>query len=367
MISIIIPTCNRCQLLQRTLESITHSVLAVDAYEVLIIDNVSSDHTAEVFDHVSSKNPTIQWHYHFEPTPGLLSGRHRGSKEARGDILVFCDDDIVADPLWLYSISETFQDPTIQIVGGPSLPDYETPPPDWLESFWRSTKDGGRSCGHLSLIDLGDQQLDIDANSVWGLNFSIRRKALIDLGGFHPDCIPENLQRYQGDGETGLTMKAKERGYRAVYQPNARVRHQISSPRMTSGYFEKRAYYQGVCDSFTAIRSSGRVADAIPEDEFPELTESTGAVKRPTLPSLAKAALSRLKSLGRRSEIPKCESHDEADVIRQRMTISYQAGYAFHQNEVRNDPTLLAWVLKDDYWDYRLPTTSIQESKVIKN
>jgi len=96
-------------------------------------------------------------------------------------------------------------------------------------------------------------------NYIWGLDFAIRRRALFDLGGFHPDCISDALQHFQGDGETGLTMKAFVQGYKAVFTSRAKVYHFISASRMTPEYFERRAYYQGVCDSYSRIRREGRV------------------------------------------------------------------------------------------------------------
>ena len=139
-------------------------------------------------------------------------------------------------------------------MGGRNLPKFEVEPPAWLESFWDATPAGGRSCGWLSLLDLGESEREIDPNYVWGLNFAIRKRALHDLGGFHPDLIPPELQRFQGDGETGLTMKARSHCYRAVYQPKATIYHFIPASRMTPEYFEQRAYYQAVCDSYSNIR-----------------------------------------------------------------------------------------------------------------
>ena len=89
---------------------------------------------------------------------------------------MFVDDDIEADGRWLQSIIDTFADPTVQLVGGKNLPKYEIAPPKWLEGFWGSTPYGGRACGDLSLLDLGDCPIDIDANYVWGLNFAIRKQ-----------------------------------------------------------------------------------------------------------------------------------------------------------------------------------------------
>jgi hypothetical protein len=90
--------------------------------------------------------------------------------------------------------------------------------PTWVESFWSTTPYGGRMCGFLSLLDLGGDAIEIHPNYIWGLNFAIQRRALFDLGGFHPDCIPDALRHFQGNGETGLTMVLAQ-GYKAVFKP----------------------------------------------------------------------------------------------------------------------------------------------------
>jgi glycosyltransferase involved in cell wall biosynthesis len=339
-ISCIIPTLNRSALLRNTINSLIKQNVSQDMYEILIIDNGSKDDTKEISQHIIKETADRQIRYIFEPEPGLLAGRHRGAMEANGELLVFVDDDIEATAGWLQAIFETFKRPQVQLVGGRNLPKFEVEPPAWLESFYVATPDGGRSCTWLSLLEMGESELEIDPNYVWGLNFAIRRRALHDLGGFHPDCIPQELQRFQGDGETGLTMKARSHGYTAVYQPKATIYHTIPASRMTPEYFENRAYYQGVCDSYSNIRreGSGALTDSVNVKSFPlrYARRIAGRVAR------------YLKT---------CVTAETVEIaaIRQQVYRAYQAGYEFHQIAVRSSPELLAWVLRPDYWDYRLP------------
>jgi glycosyltransferase involved in cell wall biosynthesis len=314
-------------------------------YEILIIDSGSTDDTKEISRHIIKETANRNIRYIFEPEPGLLTGRHRGALEANGELLVFVDDDIEATAGWLEAIFETFKSPQVQLVGGRNLPKFEVEPPAWLESFFDATCYGGRSCAWLSLLDLGESELEIDPNYVWGLNFAIRRRALRDLGGFHPDCIPQVLQRFQGDGETGLTMKARSHGYRAVYQPKATIYHNIPASRMTPEYFEQRAYYQGVCDSYSSVRREGSVSsvDSVRAKSFPS----------PYLRRAVGRVVGYLKHL--RDQARVTAETAEVAAIRQRVHRAYHAGYEFHQSAVRSSPELLAWVLRPDYWDYRLP------------
>ncbi len=327
-VSIIIPTLNRACYLKDTIESLVDQVFSNEKYEILILDNNSVDDTSQVAQEAINKFSTSNIKYVLEPVPGLLSGRHRGAKEASGDILVFIDDDIIAQPGWLQAIVSSFQDPSVHLIGGPSLPIYETDPPAWLEAFWIQHK-FGRECGDLSLIDLGPDQKEIDPIFVWGLNMSVRRKTFFDLGGTHPDCIPEHLQRYQGDGETGLSLRIVKAGLKAMYQPKALVRHRIPEDRMTIESFEKRYYYQGICDSFTLIREKMGV----------DWYLGNYSEKDITLCSILdvdedKHSIREIKKLLRRA---------------------YAHGYNFHQNQILKDPGLLDWVLKKDFLDYTLP------------
>ncbi len=100
-------------------------------------------------------------------------------------------------------------------------------------------------CGWLSLIDFGEDEKLIPTGFVWGLNYSIRRTTLWRLGGFHPDNIPDEIQYFQGDGESGLSFKAEQLGMKALYQPGALVYHQIPASRLTYNYFERRAFTKG--------------------------------------------------------------------------------------------------------------------------
>ena len=252
MISIIVPSFNNSRYLYIALESILNQSFDKSKYEVIIVDNGSTDDTKKVVNKLINNNTETSIKYIFDSVPGQLTGRHRGVHEANGEILVFIDSDIIADTNWLSAISETFKDSSVMLVGGKSLPNYEVDPPRWLEWFWN--RNGSINiCGHLSLIDYGNEMKEIDPIYVWGLNFSIRKSSLFELGGFHPDVIPKKYQHFQGDGETGLTIKAKEHGMKAIYQPKALVYHWVPQNRMTYEYFDKRCYYQGICDSYTSL------------------------------------------------------------------------------------------------------------------
>lgn len=326
--SIIIPTVNRSASLKETFASLRSLNVNYDSVEIIIVDNGSSDHTRAVSLSIIESNPHLSIKYFFEPIRGLLSGRHRGLFESSGDILVFIDDDVDVDPGWLNAIIETFEDPEVHLVGGKNLPRYLCEPPRWLDHFWN--REGPRNwLDFISVLDFGDEPVALDPLFIWGLNFAIRRSSLIELGGFHPDYVPHPFEYYQGDSETGLALKAKEKGMKIVYQPRAVVWHRIPQQRLTLDYFEKRMFLYGVSDSYAKIRKDGGL-------KFDwKMTEPIPSLRR---------LIRRL-----RSHI----SSDPHSVVKQRINEAWRLGFAFHQRKVRQEPELLEWVLKENYWDYR--------------
>ena len=66
--------------------------------------------------------------------------------------------------------------------------------------------------------------------------------------------IPKPLQRFQGDGETGVSLAVHANGLESVYHPEAAVQHEVPPSRLDTEYFVQRGFYQGIADSYTFIR-----------------------------------------------------------------------------------------------------------------
>lgn len=335
--SIIIPTCNRAKWLNNTIQSVLLQNYPSSEFEAIIVDNGSKDNTKEIVETVASKNAKHNIKYFFEPVPGSVSARHCGALNAKGDILVFTDDDVEVVSGWLSSIMNAFEDETVQLVGGPSLPKYEVEPPKWIDRYCEY-KDGRIICGSLSLLDKGDERIEIDPVLVWSLNFSIRKNTLFEAKGFHPCVIPKSLQHFQGDGETGLSLAIKDKGYKAIYDPGVKLYHYIPRERLTVAFFEGRYFYQGVADSYTQIRQNKGLRNL----NIPHYT----------------AEYLNLSGLSTYEQYKQ--------IIYQRIHNAHVDGFLFHQEAVKQSDTLLKWVLREDYFDYRLPELKADEHQRIR-
>jgi len=343
--SIIIPTYNSVDQLARALQSIVDGNFSAQLYEIIVVDNGSSDNTKDFVDTFIKLNAAHKIRYIYEDVPGLLSGRHRGAKESFSDILVFVDQDICADENWLSSIVETFNRfPDVHLVGGKCLPKYEKEPPKWLDYFWIHTSDGGRYLEFLSLCDFGDEEKEVNHQGVWGLNYSIRKKTLYECGGFNPDSFPLFYQYLQGDGESGLSIKMAEKGYKAYYNPKALVFHEVPIERMTLSYFDKRFFYQGVCISYLTIRTEAQ------NRHYNLLKRSRKLAK-----NIKIKIEHHLFPDAKNNDLFHKSSEFEKDMLLARFRAMETAGFNFHQEVAKKNPFVMQWILKDNYFDYNLP------------
>jgi len=257
--SIIIPTYNRAEILQRCLQCVCELDSPDEDWEVLVLNNNSTDSTEEIVNSYRERLSNLRYFQAIDP--GLHVGRNLGCDKAKGKVLCYIDDDSFVSKGWLKGVEKAFQDSEVVLVGGPCLPQYEIEPPAWLNNMWNITEEG-RTLGSLSLIDVGDEQRWITPYNVYGCNFSIRKDILAEIGGFHPDGMPKELIRFRGDGETFVSRRLIESGYKAVYSPGAKIHHLVPASRMTINYFHHRSYIQGISGSFAQIRRQHGVENA---------------------------------------------------------------------------------------------------------
>ena len=354
IISIIIPTLNRVRLLRNTLLSVLNLDSSNIKFELLIVDNGSTDGTEQFARSFIHDNNVSNFSYIREPTPGLLSCRHRGYEEANGNILAYLDDDVIVSQYWLQGIQQAFSDASVHLAGGPSLPYYEESPPGWLDYFW-NREPSLHSCPSLSLIWQGEKVKKCEPDLIWGLNFCIRKQTMKQAGGFNPDCIPGHLQHFQGDGESGLARKLKQLGHTGLYHPGIMLHHVIPSERMTHEYFNKRFYYEGIVCSYADIRKE----KGLPKERTSPVSKNNK--KRFTRRFCQKILHPRSSVrwfLSEKGYIKKADINSTLTVeekLKSKFHQSYLYGYNFHREMVNNFPGLLKWILKEDYFDYQLP------------
>jgi len=231
MVTVVVCTFNRSNLLHKALQSIAQSSMPESLrWEVLIVDNNSTDQTREVFNEFCGKYPG-RFRYVFEPRPGLSQARNAGVREARGSILAFTDDDVSVEPEWLHNLTSILIDSSWSGSGGRVLPEHTFSPPPWL------ALDGPRSllgalCCYRDPGDTGGEFKE----PPYGANMAFRREMFDKYGLFRTDLGhgPNNKVGFE-DLEFGHRLMAG--GQRLAYVPSAIVYHYVDESRARKDYF----------------------------------------------------------------------------------------------------------------------------------
>jgi len=337
-ISIIVPTNRPAQSLGALADSLGELVFS-GSYEVIVVANGDTDTTSEIRQLLCAavKNLKVVWEKH----TGLHNARHRGVREASAELLAFIDDDVRLTPQWLEGVMESFSSPDVALVGGNIFPDYEVPPPDWILRMWReSSCSFGNYLFYLSILDFGNVTREIPPEYVFGCNFSIRKKMLIEAGGFHPDAMPKELLRFRGDGETSVASSIIRYNAKVLFNPKTSLYHKIGKNRLTTDYFSKRAFEEGITKSFAECRLRYYAVNDI--DNAKTVSVPKPACRRE---SGTRRSLFFLKKLF--LFLTDYKYNEQMRSFHK----SYCSGYDFHQHEFHTNPEVREWVLRDDYCD----------------
>ena len=235
-ISAVICTHNRAQYLRKALASLCTQTLEKDRYEILVVDNASTDETATVVQHEYAEAANLR--YLFEPELGLSVARNAGARLAKAPYIAYLDDDAIADSQWLENSLSVFHLPglNVGIIGGPIRPIWESPRPTWLPD-------------HLlpSLTILDPQRpagvID-DTQRIYGANLLVSRRAFDAAGGFNANLGRKGSSLMSSE-ETALRSLIVAAGFVAYFDPAVIVHHHVPSQRLQRGWFYRRAYWQG--------------------------------------------------------------------------------------------------------------------------
>jgi len=225
LISVIIGTCNRPDLLKKALISIAQQKTDGSfSFEVIVVDNSPSGAMGSAVNAVSDQFRG-NMHYFHEPKRGKSYALNHGIKEAKGNILAFTDDDIIADRSWLLTLSQAFDKYGCDGVGGRVLPVYPPETQQWVKD------NAVQLAGGVVIYDY--DKLDFPyTNKVYpfiGANFAFKREVFDDCGNFRTDLGPG--MPAMGE-DTEITERLAARGKKLYYCGNALIWHPVDLNRL---------------------------------------------------------------------------------------------------------------------------------------
>jgi glycosyltransferase involved in cell wall biosynthesis len=267
-ISVVLATYNRASSLGTTLQSFAALTVPLDlSWELLVIDNNSTDHTREVIEDFACK-ATFRVRYLWERSQGRSAALNCGIAAAEGDIIAFTDDDVLLHANWLSSLKHTFSRCDCAAVAGRVIPAWNHPKPDWLEM-----------AGQFAVVnfDLGAELKQINVPPL-GANSAFRKEVFEKYGLFRLDLGVRGSKHTITCDDTDFGNRLIRAGEKIIYDPEAIIYHPVDPKRTTKKYFISWYYYNGVSLTRTAgLTEVGSSYFGVPRWYFRDLLSNIAA------------------------------------------------------------------------------------------
>ena len=207
--TVLLPTYNRERLLKEAIESLFHQTLSPDSFEVLVIDNCSTDNTEAMIREIQTRAPFRITYHKNEKNLGCFGSLNLGAQMAPTEILASLDSDTWADPEWLKRGVEAFgDDPNIAFVSG-----YIADKPGQPVTFF-SVRNGA---------PLTENPFYPSGNCFY------RKSVFLKLGGFDNRLSFGDIGTSPlGCSDSDLCWRMKEAGYRYAFRSDVVAYHEVS-------------------------------------------------------------------------------------------------------------------------------------------
>jgi glucosyl-dolichyl phosphate glucuronosyltransferase len=236
--SVIIATYRRPEMLAGCLDRLLCDGSATER-EVLVVDNGSGDDTPEVVRVRAERTSGTPVRFFLEPQSGQVNARNRGVAEARGEVLLFLDDDMLVDSGWTDRLVGCFEEPATIAATGRVLPAWPMPPPAWM---------GGPHATFLTSPDYGDVRRPLNGRArehILGNNMAVHVRALDSLHPLFDPTIGHAGSISMGGDDVWLSRRLGGLGNQ-WYEPDAVAHHRIPQNRLEWDWFRRRFWQGGI-------------------------------------------------------------------------------------------------------------------------
>lgn len=231
IVSVVVCTYNRAHLLRNCLQSLCDQPTGTNGFEIIIVDNNSTDDTKYVITSFIKSRLNIRFVEEYRQ--GLSYARNRGWKEARGTYVAYIDDDSIAGRDWMKEILLFIKrHPGIRVFGGPYDRFSLTPIPVWLPENYYT-------------LNLGNKIRALNLKSEWlsGSNMIFEKSVFEKYGGFKKNFGMRGNKILYGE-ETELLFRLKQYGEIVYYVPKIRVNHFVAEHKLHLWWMLKNDYWR---------------------------------------------------------------------------------------------------------------------------
>ena len=266
--SVIFCTYNREKYIYNAMKSIAEQDFSSQDYEIVLVNNNSTDSTESICNQFQKDYPHIVFRYFLETNQGLSYARNRGVAESRGEILVFVDDDATAFDHYLSSIDILFKEhPSVRACGGPIQPVYEVIKPKWLSHYTEQLIGGA--------LYEGDKVKPFRNGRYPGGGNSAFRKEIFDIYGLFNVELGRKGTGLIGAEEKDLYDRLTRGKEQFFYLPQMGIYHYIPEKKLTEAHFRELTYSIGKSER---IRTKAVSENAYRGRVFSELKKWIGSI-----------------------------------------------------------------------------------------
>jgi glycosyltransferase involved in cell wall biosynthesis len=232
LISIAVCTYNRSDLLAGVLQSLCAQTIDKWQYEVIIVNNNSTDNTQLVAEDFCRCHGNMR--HVFEARQGLSHARNCGWQSARGEYVAYIDDDGKAPEHWLEMARDVIASLSPDVFGGPYFSFFNSPRPKWWKNAYGCHVQGKRA------------KFLTDGEYLDGGNIFFRRRLLQSLGGFSPALGMSGNKIAYGE-ETALIRKIRSTmpDQSIYYDPRLYIHHLVGPKKMTLPWIMNQRFADG--------------------------------------------------------------------------------------------------------------------------
>jgi glycosyltransferase involved in cell wall biosynthesis len=223
------------------LESATAQTCNKEEFELVLVNNKSTDTTEEICREFEKNNTTINYRYFLENQQGLSFARNRGVEESKGNFIVFIDDDAFLDENYIKELTQYLKNVEEEYIGfgGKILPFLECELPKWMSTYLASL---------MSIIDMGEEvKLFQGTKYPIGANMGFSKSVFDKIGGFNTKLGRIGKSMLGGE-EKDFFFRIKELKAPIYYFPKMLVHHVIPAERLTQEFVKKAANGIGVSE-----------------------------------------------------------------------------------------------------------------------
>lgn len=233
-ISVVICSYNRAAYIIAALQSLYDQTLCRTAFEVLVVDNNSTDNTPELAQQFQLQHPDFNLKYLNEQNQGASFARNTGAAMAKGSLLCFMDDDAVAEKDYLQKIVSFFNEhPDATALGGRIIPRYIPSKPKWM-SYHVSSLVGHFDYSEVATI-FKPGKYPLESNMI------VKSAPFYEIGGFNT-ALPgvKGTLRIGGEGKD-FFLRLQAAGGTVYYDPGVIVHHVVEVAKLTPAYMYRVA------------------------------------------------------------------------------------------------------------------------------